>query len=210
MKVKPYSKTEMFIVAGVMFAILMPLRLISVFILGEHNFVGSILLLTGVTSFIMIGAKKEKLGRFGNMFINTILKIQKGKRKYIFYGETTFVLLVMGSAVILIHEGNTTYGNLKSNVVAQLAEFDIKTTDDVINMSENISPEEQLEAIISMPSLLINEFAAVAITAAVINDMMDGWYMYFATLIIIENVQIVGFLTIARKYFKAKQQETQP
>lgn len=201
MKIEPYSKKEMLVVAGVMAAILIPLRLVTIFILNEH-WLGSIGILTGVTLFVMIGAKKNKLGWFGRMFINTIIKLQKGKRRFIFYIEATFVFIVMGSAVILIHEGNTTYGHLKDQVWAELKGMDIETSEDVMRISSNQSAEEQAQAIIELPTLFVKEFGTVAVTAAIVNDMMDNWYMYFATLVLIENIEIVGFLIISRRYIK--------
>lgn len=199
------------IVVGLTFAaILMPLRLITMYAFDE-NVLASVVVLGGVTAFLMIGSKQRWLGRFGDMFINTILKIQKGKRRWIFFIEMGFVLVIMGGAIVLIHEGNTTYGHLKEQVMGELALMDIETQDDVMKLSANVTAEQQLEAVASMPSLLIDEFATVAVTAAIVDDMMDGWYFYFAALIVIENVQIVGFLIIARKYLKEREaQETKP
>jgi hypothetical protein len=204
-KIKPYSRTEMLVVGLVFAAILLPLRLVTMAVFGESNILASVSVLACVTGFIMFGSKQGWLGKFGDMFINTILKIQKGKRRWIFFIELAFVLVIMGGAVFLIHEGDTTYSHLKDQVMAELAEMDIETQEDVMELSAEVAPEEQLEAVASMPSLLIDEFATVAVTAAIVNDMMGGWYFYFAALIVIENVQIVGFLVIARKYLKERE-----
>ena len=210
-KIKPYSRTEMLVVGIVIASILMPLRFITMWTFGEENILGSIIVLSGVITFMIVGSHQRWLGRFGDMFINTILKIQKGKRRWIFFIEMGFVLVLMGGASVLIHEGNTTYGNLKDRVMGELADMDIETSEDVMEMSKDVSVEEQLEAVASLPTLLIEEFATVAVTAAIVNDMMDGWYFYFATVIVIENVQIVGFLIIARKYLKEREnQEAKP
>jgi len=204
MNIKPYSRTEMLIVAGVMAAILVPLRLVTVVLLGDHWF-GSIGIVTIVTLFVMIGSMKNKLGWFGVMFINTIVKIQKGRRRFIFYIEAGFVFVVMGSAVFLIHEGNTTYGNLKAQVWAELKDMGIETSEDVIKAS-SLTAEEQVQSIIRLPVMFVKQFATVAVTAAIVNDMMDNWYYYFAVIILIENVEIIGFLIISRKYIKEKAQ----
>jgi len=209
-KIKPFSRTEMIVVGLTFAAILMPLRLLTMWAFGE-NVLASVAVLGGVTAFMMIGSKQGWLGRFGDMFINTILKIQKGKRRFIFFIEMAFVLVIMGGAIFLIHEGNTTYGHLKEQVIGELALMDIETQDDVMKLSANVTAEQQLEAVVNMPSLLINEFATVAVTAAIVDDMMGGWYFYFAAIIVIENVQIVGFLIIARKYLKEREnQEAKP
>lgn len=204
-KIKPYSRTEMLVVGVVVASVLMPLKFVTMWVFGEENIIGSIAVLSGVITFMIVGSHQRWLGRFGDMFINTILKIQKGKRRWIFFIEMAFVLVIMGGAVVLIHEGNTTYSHLKDQVKAELAEMDIETQKDVMKMSESVSTEEQLEAVASMPTLLVEEFAVVAVTAAIVNDMMDGWYFYFATVIVIENAQIVGFLIIARKYLKERE-----
>jgi len=204
MNIKPYSRTEMLIVAGVMATILVPLRLVTVVLLGDHWF-GSIGIVTIVTLFVMIGSMKNKLGWFGVMFINTIIKIQKGRRRFIFYIEAGFVFVVMGSAVFLIHEGNTTYGNLKAQVWAELKDMGIETSEDVIKAS-SLTAEEQVQSIIRLPVMFVKQFATVAVTAAIVNDMMDNWYYYFAVIILIENVEIIGFLIISRKYIKEKAQ----
>jgi hypothetical protein len=209
-KIKPYSRTEMLVVGAVFASILMPLRFITMWAFNE-NILASVFVLFSVTLFLIIGSKQGWLGRFGDMFINTILKIQKGKRRWIFFIEMAFVLVIMGGAIVLINEGNTTYGSLKVQVMGELVELNIQTSDDVMELSKNVSAEEQIEAVASLPTLLIDEFATVAVTAAIVNDMMDGWYLYFATIVVIENVQIVGFLIIARKYLKEREtQEVKP
>ena len=210
-KIKPFSRTEMLVVGIVIASILIPLRFATMLVFGEENILGSIIVLSGVITFMIVGSHQRWLGRFGDMFINTILKIQKGKRRWIFFIEMAFVLVTMGGAIFLIHEGNTKYVHLKEQVMGELALMDVETQDDVMKLSENVTAEQQLEAVTNMPSLLINEFATVAVTAAIVNDMMDGWYFYFAAIIVIENVQIVGFLIIARKYLKEREnQEAKP
>lgn len=206
MKVKPYSRTEMLIVAIVMASVLIPARLVAILVLGE-SWIGSIGILTAVTLFVMIGSKKGWLGWFGNMFINTIVKIQKGRRRYVFYIEASFIFILMGGALFIINEGETTYNHLTIQVREELAEMNITTTEDVMEMSEEISPEQQMEALAKMPSMFINEFATIAVTAALVNEMMGGWYKYFAALVLIENVEIIGFLIISRKYLKEREEK---
>ena len=210
-KIKPFSRTEMIVVGIVIASILMPLRFVTMWAFGEENIIGSIAVLSGVITFMIVGSHQRWLGKFGDMFINTILKIQKGKRRWIFFIEMGFVLVLMGGAAVLIHEGNTTYGHLKDRVMGELSDMNIETSDDVMELSKDVSAQEQLEAVASLPTLLIEEFATVAVTAAIVNDMMNGWYFYFAVVIVIENVQIVGFLIIARKYLKEHEnQEAKP
>ena len=55
--------------------------------LNSSNIIGSIAVLSGVITFMIVGSHQGWLGRFGDMFINTILKIQKGKRRWIFFIE---------------------------------------------------------------------------------------------------------------------------
>jgi hypothetical protein len=204
MKVKPYSRTEMLIVGIVMASVLIPLRLVAILILGD-SWIGSIGVLTGVTLFIMIGSKKGWLGWFGNMFINTIVKIQKGRRRYIFYIEAGFIFVLMGGALFIINEGETTYEHLTIQVRNELADMNITSTEDVMEMSGEITPEQQMETLAKMPQMFIEEFATIAVTAALVNEMMGGWYKYFAALVLIENVEIIGFLIISRRYLKERE-----
>lgn len=208
MQIKPFSKLEMIVVGLTMAAILMPARLVAMYLFHD-SVLANVVILSSVTGFFIIGSKQGWLGKFGDMFINTILRIQKGKRKFIFITEMVFVVTLMGGSAFLIHEGNTTYGYLKEHVKAQLADMDIETQEDLMEISSQTTPEQQAEAIVQMPRMLVEEFATVAVTQAIVNDMMGGWYMHFATVIVIENIQIVGFLIIARKFLKERAEKAQ-
>lgn len=193
------SRRESLIVMAVMAGIIIPLRFLTVFMFGE-NWIGSLGVITAVTLVIIVLAKKRKLGRFGDMFIRAVTNLHEGKRRFIFFAMMAFMLIYATSAVTTIHLGNTTYYELKLQATGELSEMGIESYGDAMEATSSMTVEDHAKAAIEFPVLAVKEFATVSVTAAIVNDMMDGWYMYFASLILVESAEIIGLVVITKRY----------
>jgi len=95
-----------------MTGLLLPARLLFVQYVSD-NWFGSAGIISIISISIIILAKKQKLGFFGPMLERQIYKFQKGKRGILIFGESIFVVILLGGMIIVIDQGNSVYSDLK-------------------------------------------------------------------------------------------------
>ena len=78
---------EFLIITISLIVILVPLRIFSREIFADE-WIGSLGMISIVFGAILFLSKKEKLGKFGEMFLRQIVKNHKGKKKVIIYFQT--------------------------------------------------------------------------------------------------------------------------
>ena len=143
-ELNPYL--EYFIVTISLIAILISIRFLTKTFLMD-NWLGSLGLVTIILGGLLYLAKKEKLGKFGAMFIRQIIKHHTGKRKWLVYTQTSIFLAIAFFTVFSIHMGNTEFSPLKEQVIdkfkTQGMTIDSELNYDVIEtVSSQISPEQ--------------------------------------------------------------------
>ena len=92
---------ESLIVFGIMAGLLLPARLLFVQYVSDDWF-GSAGIISIISISVIILAKKQKLGFFGSMLERQIYKFQKGKRGILVFGESIFLLMLLGSMIFAI------------------------------------------------------------------------------------------------------------
>ncbi|MCE9652507.1 MAG: hypothetical protein K8Q89_05560 [Nitrosarchaeum sp.] len=205
-KNKTFSpKIEFIIVAFSLIAILVPLRIFSKIIFSDE-WLGSLGLISLVFGIILFLAKKEKIGVFGQMFLRQISKNYHGKRKWFVYVQTGLFLFIGGFTVFSIHVGNHDYSDLKDQVITQLHKQGILVDSDlsydaIQRVTSQISPNQQIDAIVVLPLLSVQDFKIFSVVLAVSDHLMGGWVMYFWQIMLIECMEFTVFLGISRKFF---------
>lgn len=199
---------EFLIVTISLIAILVPIRIFSKIVFADE-WIGSLGVITGILGLIIFLSKKEKLGIFGQMFIRQVIKNHKGKRKWFIYFQTILFLSIAVFTIFSIHTGNNDYYLLKEQVLAEFQKqgimIDSTLNFNAINqISSQITLEQQVEAIAALPLLTIQNFEVFAVVLAVTDQLMGGWVMYFWQIMLIETVEIIVMLKIARKIFFKK------
>ena len=202
------SKLEFLIVVLSLIAILITLRILSREIFADE-WIGSLGLITIVFGIILFLAKKEKIGIFGRMFIRQITKTHQGKKKLIVYSQTILFLSVGIFTIFSIHSGNHDYYDLKQQVITELHRqgilVDSNLNYDVIHkITSQITPNQQIGAIASLPILSVQDFKIFSVVLAVTDHLMGGWVMYFWQVMIIECIEFGVFLGITKRYFLKK------
>jgi len=198
-----------FLVVTISFiVILVPLRIFSKIVFADE-WIGSLGLISGILGIIIFLSKKEKLGIFGQMFIRQIIKNHKGKRKWIIYLQTILFLSIGVLTIFSIHTGNNDYYLLKEQVITEFHNQGIVIDsslnfDAIQQISSQISPEQQIEAIATLPLLTIQNFKIFSVVLAVTDQLMGGWVMYFWQIMLIETMEIAILLGITRKIFLKK------
>ena len=139
------------------------------------------------------------------MFLRQITKNHKGKRKLIIYSQTALFLSIGFFTIFSIHSGNTEYHLLKEQVIEEFGHMGIiidsnLNFDTIDQISSQVSPEQQVDAIASLPLLSIQNFQIFSVVLAITDQIMGGWVMYFWQIMVIETIEIIIFLSITRKF----------
>jgi len=154
---------------------------------------------------ILFLSKKEKLGKFGEMFLRQIVKNHKGKKKVIIYFQTGLFLSIGIFTIFSINAGNTDYQMLKEQILEEFLNQGVVIDsgwdyESIEQISSQITTEEQIESITSLPFLIIENFGIFSVVLAVTDQLMGGWVMYFWQVMIVEITEITIFLVISKKY----------
>ena len=197
--IKPYSKSESIIVGLVLAGILIPLRFLTLFALGD-SWIGTLGVISFVTLIMIILSHKQKIGKFGDMFLRQITKMHKGKRKWFIYTQTVIFFTFALTSLYAINEGNTTYLDMKLQVAEQMKALGIDDYDSLVDRYKETPTEQQAQAIAQMPSLFFKQFGIIAVTAAITDDLMYNWYSHMLIFILVETTEVAILLVITKKY----------
>ena len=189
------------IVFAVMTALLLPVRMVFVSYVTD-NWLGSFGLISAISATMIILAKKDKLGKFGKMFSRQMLKLQKGKRAIVVYGESIFVITILGISIFAIEQGNSTYIELKEEMISQNQNIDAqKITQEISKWSIS----DWGFALVAAPIALVTSFPQMSSAVAIMNESFGGWPLHFYTVGFVECLEFLGILLVYRFYFKTKQ-----
>ena len=199
--VKQNSRKEALVVMAAMGGILIPLRFLTIALFND-NWIGSLGVITAVTLVIITLAKKRKLGKFGDMLLRQLTHFHSSKRRWVTLGFMAFLVVYASASIYMIHQGNTVYLEDKLNAAEEISGMGINNYEDVMRQSGQMSIQEHAESAAKLPTLAIKEFRIVAVSMAIVNDMMDNWFLFFATLILVESAEVLGLLVITSRFTK--------
>lgn len=189
---------ESLIVFGIMGGILLPARLLFVEFVSDDWF-GSAGIIAAISISIIVLAKKQKLGFFGPMLERQIFKFQKGKRGILVLGESIFLLVILGSMIIAIDQGNSVYSDLKLQNSKNLPSEAM-----ILKQTEQWKADDWANGFIVAPFAFVTAFPQMSAAIASIDESTDGWLMHFYTVGFIEYVEILGILLFYRVAYKKK------
>ena len=192
---------ESLIVFGIMTGLLLPARLLFVEFVSD-DWLGSFGIITAISLSIIILAKKQKLGFFGPMLERQIYKFQKGKRGIAVFGESVFLLLILGTMIVAIDQG----GSVHSQYMLQNSPNTpvVTSSEQVLEMTKEMTPTDWVVGFLLAPTALINEFPKMSAAIASIDQSLDGWLMHFYTVGFVEYLELLGILIFYRVSFKRK------
>ncbi len=178
-----------------MTGLLLPIRLFFVMYVSD-NWFGSFGLISVVSITVIILTKKRKLGKFGEMFDRQLSKLQHGKRAKIVYGQSILFLLILGGTIFAIEQGNSTYVELKNEILKENEDF--SDAGQILAKAEKISFQEWINGFIGMIWAIFFAFPQLAAVFAVLNDSSDGWILHFYTVAFVEYMELFGILLLFR------------
>ena len=190
---------ESLIVFGVMTGLLLPSRLLFVEYVSD-NWFGSFGIISAISISLIILVKKKKLGVFGAMFERQIYKFQKGKRGLLIFGESAFLLLILGSMIFAIDQGNSVYSDLKFQNIKDAP----IPAERVLDSANNLEPSDWIVGFLKAPVLFITAFPQMSASIASIDQSLDGWLMHFYTVGLVEYAELLGILVFYKISIRKK------
>ncbi len=200
------NRIEALIVFAVMTGLFLPVRFLFVTYVTDDWF-GSFGVVSALAIAVVILAKKDKLGKFGRMFIRQMMKVHTGKRRVFVYTHLAFGLIVMGLLIASINLGNSTYLEEKNHIlaVAEAQGQSLDSAEDLTQLTEKLSEtsaEEFIESFAQIGDLLFNQFPYFTALWAIEDDMTEGFLLHFSTVAFVEVLEFVGILTYFRLTLK--------
>lgn len=189
---------ESLIVFGVFTGVLLPVRLLFVTYVSD-NWLGSFGIISAISIGLIVLTKKQKLGAFGRMFDRQMNKIMKGKRGKFFFAEATIFLFVLGGMIFAVEQGNSTYLDLKNQILAENPEF--SDADKILEKSQLLEPQDYLFGFLVMFASFFVAFPIFSAVFAVINDASHGWFLHFYTVAFVEYIELFGILVLYKLSF---------
>ena len=187
---------EALIVGTVMTGILLPVRLVFYNFVSD-NWFGSLGLISLITALMIFAVKKGWLGKFGEIFERQMYKIHHGKRRIIAYSMIAFWSVGFFVICMAIEQGNTTYVYQKELILAELGMTEQATPEDfrdAMSELENPSVGDVAQSSADLMYLLFFDFGTFAAFIATIDHLVGGWYLHFATVFLVENLEVIGVL----------------
>ncbi|HII35922.1 MAG TPA: hypothetical protein HA319_02455 [Nitrosopumilaceae archaeon] len=207
-KNKPSRKQEIvetFVVFAVMTGLLLPVRLIFYTYVSTHWF-GSFGLVSAISVLMVVLVKKKKLGRFGQMFENQMRKVQRGKRKILAYGQAALFLLLLGGTIVAIELGNSTYLDIKTQLLERLEGID--DPQKMLAESKKMTPQDWITGFAGFVLAIFFAFPQISALLAILNEMYAGWLLHFYTVALVETLEMTGILIFYRITLSREQNNT--
>ncbi|MCA9827765.1 MAG: hypothetical protein KC444_05150 [Nitrosopumilus sp.] len=189
------------IVFSLMAGILLPARLLFVQYVSD-DWLGSFGVISALSLSVIILVKKKKLGAFGPMLERQMYKFQEGKRGILIFGESVFLLLLLGCMIFAIHQGN-----LASTDLDDLSPDNSPSAslpDDILDYADGWGVEDWLYGFLMAPVGFLTAFPQMSIVIATVDQRLDGWLMHFYTVGFVEYVELLGILIFYRLSFSRK------
>jgi len=191
---------ESLIVFGVMTGLLLPARLLFVEYISD-NWFGSLGIISAISILVIILARKKKLGFFGPMFERQIYKFQKGKRGLLVIGESVFVLLMLGSMIFAIDQGNSVYSDIKLQTIENSPPTN---PEQIIELTNEWEAFDWIVGFLMVPVMFITAFPQMSAGIASVDQSLNGWLMHFYTVGFIEYLELFGILIYYKISFRKK------
>ena len=195
---------ESLIVFGVMTGLLLPARLLFVEYVSD-NWFGSLGIISAISISVIILVKKKKLGFFGLIFERQIHKFQKGKRGLVVFGESIFLLLILGVMIFAIDQGNSVYSDLKFQNIKNAPS---DSAEQILESVNDLDASDWAIRFLMAPVMFITAFPQMSASIASVDQSLDGWLMHFYTVGFVEYLELLGILIYYRISFRRKMKST--
>jgi hypothetical protein len=188
-------------VFGVIAGIFLPIRMIFYNYLSMH-WIGSLGLVSSLMFVLIVLAHKKKLGLFGDLLLNQLTKTIKGKSGKIAIIFSLVIIAYFGSTLMWIERGNTVYYNEK-HLVSQI--LFLKYSPDAMDIIDlhKVMTIRHSDTLIDMSNFMYAD-QIISMTYAILNDMMGGWMVNLDVILLVEQLEFLGFIMIYRRVYASR------
>jgi len=186
---------EKCILVGVSAGIFLPFRLLAGQYFAEH-WLGNLGFATAVSILMLYLAKKNKLGRFGEILKNQVRKAVWGKSARLIIFLLLGFMVYFGTVIILVNQGNTMYREDKETLFQDMfnegpANSQIKLNGPGMNDGEFV--------LVSQIRYIAYVFS---LSFAILNDLTGDGLASIHLILFMEQVEMVGLFWLYRKMFR--------
>ena len=189
---------EKLIILSITTGIFLPLRIFFSAYVYDH-WLGSLGFVSAIGILFVVLIKKNKLGKFGQIFERQMKKTIGGKTGKYIIGFSILFLVYFGASLFFVDRGQTIYEHdmeVFYSLIISGEEFKV----------ENI-PVEKLNgpiAIIETPGFLwVSSLDyGLSIAYAMMDKASDGWLSHLIIVIFVEQLEVLGLLYFYRRTYK--------
>ena len=182
-----------------MAGVLLPARILFVEFVSD-SWIGSVGVITAISLSVIILAKKKKLGVFGPMLERQLYKFQKGKRGLVVFGESVFLISVLGMMIFAIEHGNSLYSEMNNTPIISNDD----SVNEIIDSANDLSASDWVFGFLMAPVGFLTAFPEMSMAIATIDQKLDGWLMHFYTVGFVEYLELLGILIYYKVSCRAK------
>jgi len=183
-----------------MTGLLLPARLLFVEYVSD-NWFGSLGIISAISILVIILVRKKKLGFFGPMFERQMYKFQRGKRGLLVFGESLFLLLILGSMIFAIDQGNSVYSHLK---LQTMVDSPSTSSEQILESAKQWDASDWFIAFLMVPVAFLTAFPQMSAVIASVDQSLDGWLLHFYTVGFVEYLELFGILIFYKISFRKK------
>ncbi len=192
-KVKDFVESAS--VAIVLLVVLLPVRLLFVEYVST-DWLGSFGVVSAITAVLFVLAKKNKMGWFGRAYHRQLFKANRGKRRYLIYFNISVGIIFFSATIYGINLGHTDYQTEVTQVKEMVPASNMQEL--VEQSSQETKPEHVPLAIILFIFILLFRFDVFSVLMSALNDISNGWILHFATVFLVELLEVAGILIFAK------------
>lgn len=182
--------------------IFLPARLVFYTYVSPY-WLGSFGLMTTILLSVMYLARKNKLGYAGYLINKHSLQFAKGK-----FGKFSLIYLIFSAYLF----GLAIYGienpphEIKTKIVTVLNDTGIHDLNTATTKSKDLhweGPAQAYGILFSLIVLFVPSKLSYTIYS-ILNDYTHGWMLHFATVFLVEQLEILGLVIYFRYWYKEK------
>ena len=136
------------------------------------------------------------------MLERQIHKFQKGKRGIIVFGESVFLLALLGTTIVAIEQGNSIYSDAKLQNNENLSSDSVQVQ--VLEITKDWTPIDWVNAYFMGILGVVTDFPAMSGAIASIDQASDGWLLHVYTVGFVEYLELLGILILSKMSFWRK------
>ena len=195
-KSKLKTNLQTLFVSATILGMFIPVRKLFVDYVSD-SWLGSFGTLTVIFGVILYLSRKKKLGWYGKVFEDRLNKVVKGKRRILVWLTAGFTIYFLIASIYAIESSDSQYKDLKDSL-KQTIPKDQQNMEQMVKQTQDVPLEYYPIALLLVLWTFFFRFDLYAAMMGYINDVSGGYFLHLMTIMFVEEVEMIGFLTFYR------------